>query len=404
MAPPAGNATPTWECRFCCGKDGNRFRNNGSRKVCYGGCKCAKGACFHDNVKPATPSRRTGGQSAKPNDEAKRVRELEAALKKQTAELEKLKNAGASDNGSVDGGAEDQHIIWDKRIKHLRERIALAKVTPSEDAIPGELAAAEAKLVELLRAKEESRPPNARLSSAKSKLAQKEKALDKANAAKSAAEKILAESQQELDKATEAQVEAVEALAAAKADLAAANELVTGKAAAPPAATGEVVSVDLLQAMSVVQLGQLLAQIQTYTETKTRDEKQAAGAEGNPQLLQATDQQGQQQQQQPPPAQQGQQQQQQPPPALDSIAEGNAAGGNQLADPNVDSSMEAAEKDFEEASAAVLESDGEEEDADGAKKKARKQKLREATANLKKAVASKSNPGVRATSGLKPKA
>ena len=325
-----------------------------------------------------------------PNDEAKKVRELEAALKKQTAELEKLKNAGASDNGSVDGGAEDQHVVWDKRIKHLRERIALAKVTPSEDAIAGELAAAEAKLVELLRAKEESRPPNARLSSAKSKLAQKEKALDKANAAKSAAEKILAESQQELDKAAEAQVEAVEALAAAKADLAAANELVTGKAAAPPAATGEVVSVDLLQAMSVDQLGQLLAQIQTYTETKARDEKQAAGAEGNPQLLQLT-------------GQQGQQPQQQLPLLLASIAEGNDAGGNQLADPSVDSAMEAAEKILDESLAAILDSGEEEEDADGSKKKARQQKLREAATNLKKAATTKSALGLKAPTTLKPR-
>ena len=394
MAPPAGHTTPAWECRACYGADGKRYRNSGSRKICSK-CGCAKGSCFHDNVKPSTPSRRTGGVNAKPNpaDEAKRVKELEATLKKQTAELEKLKSAaaGTPDNVSVDGGADDQHIVYDKRIKYLRDSVALLKNAPSEEAKPGALVETEEKLAALLRAKEEAKPPNARLSSAKSKLVQREKALEKANAAKSAAEKILADAQEELAKAAEAQTTAVEAVSAAKADLAAANELVTGKAAAAPS---EIKSVDELQTLfnqvgeTVVAvahpdkrlaLGQLLAQIQTsINESKARDVRPAAAAVGNPQLPQPTAEQAQLQ--------------------LDSVAAENEAGGNQLADASLDASM--CGLDFSGVE-ECLDSDEEGDDEDGAKKlKAKFSKLKDQVASLKKAANTKSALGLK-TSALK---
>ena len=359
MAPPAGHTTPAWECRGCYGADGKRYRNNGSRKSCHK-CSVAKGSCFHDNVKPSTPSRRSGGANAKPNsDDAKRIKDLEAAFKKQTAELDKLKNAaGAPDNVSADGGADDQNIAWDKRIKYLRDSVALLKNAPSEEARPGALVEAEEKLATLLRAKEEAKPPNARLSSARDRLSQKEKALDKANAAKSAAEKILAEAQEELAKTVEAHTEAVDGVAAAKADLATATELVSGKAPPP-----EVQSVDELQALlitlgntmgaaahpdDIAEAGRMFAHLQTMLDkTKARDARPEATAGGNPEQLLAE------------------------PPAQRPHGDARERPENQLAESSLDAGMGL---DFSEF-------DGLDDEEDDEKKYV--EKVRSAVANLK---------------------
>ena len=227
MAPKDKSASPDWECRKCFGRDGGHFRNNGSKKTCHK-CGVTKGACFHANITPKWPSTRGGtGQD-------KKLQDLDATIKKQADEIARLKGAsqGGADSAEVDGGAEDQDAkaSLDKAIVSLRKMVAETKAIPAKYAVPGRLVEYEQKLAAATKEREEARPPNARLTSAKQNLSNKERALDKAKATKTAAEKALEEAQEGLAKATESVVSDTEAVAAAKEELSKATELVNGKA------------------------------------------------------------------------------------------------------------------------------------------------------------------------------
>ena len=182
MALPAlaSDRKADWLCKSCKGRDGQAFRNYGHRSTRLK-CNVAKGSCFWKKIDAAPPragstlAERQVLQQALDEKYAKRLQQKDAEL----ANLrEKLRQSEVASTNISEEEQRDKKEDADADIEVLKSDIQkLESIQGSDERLQQVLSGKRARLEELRREKQASRPVHQQLRDVQAKLDRKEKFL-----------------------------------------------------------------------------------------------------------------------------------------------------------------------------------------------------------------------------------